>query len=87
MPAAASTAEESILVRTAAASSCLFRTSFFAPVSDRERMGCSASKEAGDPGPPPHLQAATARTVRLLESLATKEERVEGPVLQRRVRK
>ena len=46
-------------------------------------MGCCASKKAGDPapGPPPHLQAATARTVRLLESLAAKEERVEQPVL------
>ena len=45
------------------------------------RMGCGVSKKAGDPGPPPHLQAATARTVRLLESLAAKEERVEQPVL------
>ena len=45
-------------------------------------MGCSASK-ADDlgPGPPPHLQAATARTVRLLESLAAKKKRVERPVL------
>ena len=47
-------------------------------------MGCSASKKAVDPvdpgpGPPPHLQAAAARTVRLLESLAAKEERVEQP--------
>ena len=49
-------------------------------------MGCGASKKRVDPvdpgpGPPPHLQAATARTVRLLESLAAKEERVERPVL------
>ena len=46
-------------------------------------MGCSASKKAVDPspGPPPHLQAATARTVRLLESLAAKKERVDRPVL------
>ena len=46
-------------------------------------MGCCASKgkKAGDPGPPPDLQAAAARTVRLLESLAAKEERVEWPVL------
>ena len=46
-------------------------------------MGCGASKKAVDPspGPPPHLQAATARTVRLLESLAAKEERVKRPVL------
>ena len=55
-------------------------------------MGCCASKESVAPapgsvafaaalGPPPHLQAATARTVRLLESLAAKEERVEQPVL------
>ena len=45
-------------------------------------MGCSASK-ADDlgPGPPPHLQAATARPVRLLESLAAKKKRVERPVL------
>jgi len=49
--------------------------------ADALAMGCCASKEAGDPGPPPHLQAATARTVRLLESLAAKEERVEWPVL------
>jgi hypothetical protein len=41
------------------------------------------AKKAVDPGPgpQPHLQAATARTVRLLESLAAKEERVEWPVL------
>ena len=32
-------------------------------------------------GPPPHLQAAAARTVRPLESLAAKEERVDRPVL------
>ena len=46
-------------------------------------MGCGASKKAVDPSPrpPPHLQAAAARTVRLLESLAAKEERVEQPVL------
>ena len=46
-------------------------------------MGCAASKKAIDPSPrpPTHLQAATARTVRLLESLAAKEERVEQPVL------
>ena len=49
--------------------------------ADALAMGCCASKEAGDPGPPPHLQAATARTVRLLESLAAKEERVDQPVL------
>ena len=49
--------------------------------ADALAMGCCASKKAGDPGPPPHLQAATARTVRLLESLAAKEERVERPVL------
>ena len=49
--------------------------------ADALAMGCCASKKAGDPGPPPHLQAATARTVRLLESLAAKEERVEQPVL------
>ena len=42
-------------------------------------MGCCASKKAGDPGPPPDLQAAAARTVRLLESLAAKEKRVEQP--------
>ena len=47
--------------------------------ADALAMGCCASKKAGDPGPPPHLQAATARTVRLLESLAAKEERVEQP--------
>ena len=75
-------------MRTPRAASCLFRTKLVGfsrarPVSDwsRERMGCCASKEAGDPGPPPHLQAATARTARLLESLAAKEERVEWPVL------
>ena len=50
------------------------------------RMGCGGSKKAVDPvdpspGPPPHLQAATARTVRLLESLAAKKERVARPVL------
>ena len=50
-------------------------------------MGCCASKEAGDPGPPPHLQAATARTVRLLESLASKKERVEWPVLSNEERR
>ena len=50
-------------------------------------MGCCASKKGIDPGPgpPPHLHniqaAAEARTVRLLESLAAKEERVEWPVL------
>ena len=42
-------------------------------------MGCYASKKAGAPGPPLDLQAAAARTVRLLESLAAKEERVEQP--------
>ena len=46
-------------------------------------MGCCASKKGIDPspGPPPHLQAAAARTVRLLESLAAKEERVDRPVV------
>ena len=49
-------------------------------------MGCCASKKAVDPvdpgpSPPPHLQAAAARTVRLLESLAAKKERVKRPVL------
>ena len=43
----------------------------------------AAAKKAVDPspGPPPHLQAAAARTVRLLESLAAKEESVDRPVL------
>ena len=49
--------------------------------ADALAMGCCASKKADEPGPPPHLQAATARTVRLLESLAVKEKRVEQPVL------
>ena len=46
-------------------------------------MGCGPSKKAVGPSPrpPPHLQAAAARTVRLLESLAAKEERVKQPVL------
>ena len=66
-------------MRTARGEQLPLSDKFFAP--RRQRMGCRASKEAGDPGPPPHLQAATARTVRLLESLAGKEERVEWPVL------
>ena len=46
-------------------------------------MGCGASKKAVDPSPrpPPRLQAATARTVRMLDSLAVKEEHVEQPVI------
>ena len=56
-------------------------------------MGCCASKEPAAPasGPvafaaampmtPEAQAAAQARTVRLLESLAAKEERVEWPVL------
>jgi len=58
-------------------------------------MGCGASKKAVDPvdpGPgspakplapltPTAQAAAQARTVRLLESLAAKEKRVEQPVL------
>ena len=59
-------------------------------------MGCAASKKAVDPGPPgpgprpakplapltPEAQAAAQeRTVRLLESLAAKEELVKRPVL------
>ena len=52
-------------------------------------MGCGASKEsaASPPGsvafasPPPQLQTATALTIRLLESLAAKEERVSRPIL------
>jgi len=55
-------------------------------------MGCAASKKAVDPvdpgpGPPPHLQAAAARTVRLLESLAAKKERVEQPILSNEERR
>ena len=52
-------------------------------------MGCGASKKPVDPRPtkplapmtPEAQAAAQARTVRLLESLAAKEERVERPVL------
>ena len=54
-------------------------------------MGCVASKKAVDPGPRPATSlapltpeaqaAAQARTVRLLESLAAKKERVKRPVL------
>ena len=59
-------------------------------------MGCCASKDSVAPAPgsvafaaakplapmtPEAQAAAQARTVRLLESLATKEERVEWPVL------
>ena len=52
-------------------------------------MGCSASKKQVDPRPakplapmtPEAQAAAEARTVRLLESLAAKEERVKQPVL------
>ena len=59
-------------------------------------MGCCASKESAAPAPgsvafaaakpmapmtPEAQAAAQARTVRLLESLAAKEERVERPVL------
>ena len=52
-------------------------------------MGCGASKKPVDPRPakplapmtPEAQAAAQARTVRLLESLAAKEERVEQPVL------
>ena len=56
----------------------------FLALSSRARwgLGCCASKKAVDPGPPPHLQSATARKVRLLESVAAKEERVEQPVLR-----
>ena len=53
-------------------------------------MGCGASKKPVDPGPrpakplapmtPEAQAAAQALTVRLLESLAAKEERVERPV-------
>jgi len=52
-------------------------------------MGCGPSKKAVDPSPrpPPHLQAAAARTVRLLESLAANEERVERPVLSNEERR
>ena len=65
-------------------------------------MGCAASKKPVDPGPPravrgaaakpltpltPAQAAAQARTVRLLESLATKEERVEWPVLSNEERR
>jgi len=54
-------------------------------------MGCAASKKAVDPvdpgpRPPPHLQAAAARTVRLLESLAAKKKRVKRPVLSKEER-
>ena len=65
-------------------------------------MGCAASKKSVDPGPPravrgaaarplapltpEALAAAQARTVRLLESLAAKEERVEQPVLPNKER-
>ena len=53
-----------------------------APAEVLVEMGCSASEaDNPGPGPPPHLQDATARTVRLLESLAAKEKRVERPVL------
>ena len=53
------------------------------------RMGCAGSKKAVDPRPakplspltPEAQAAAEARTVRLLESLAAKEERVDRPVL------
>ena len=53
-------------------------------------MGCGASKAGPGPRPakplapltPEAQAAAEARTVRLLESLATKEERVERPVLR-----
>ena len=59
-------------------------------------MGCCASKESAAPAPgsiafaaakplapmtPEAQAAAQARTVRLLESLAAKEERVDRPVL------
>ena len=58
-------------------------------------MGCCASTESAAPAPgsvafagakplapmTPAQAAAQARTVRLLESLAAKEERVERPVL------
>ena len=64
--------------------------------SPTRRMGYSASKEPAAPAPgpvafaaanplapmtPTARAAAQARTVRLLESLAAKEERVEQPVL------
>ena len=65
-------------------------------------MGCAASKKSVDPGPPravrgaaakpsapltPAQAAAQARTIRLLESLAAKEERVEWPVLSNEERR
>ena len=64
-------------------------------------MGCCASKESAAPAPgsvafagakplapmTPAQAAAQARTVRLLESLAAKEERVEWPVLSNEERR